>query len=81
MISGFSQIPAYEWAFGDVNPPDVLADCSRVEGETAHKKARNLLAATGVAAVAGSAFFTQGKGESILRFCFGKKPEALESWA
>jgi aminotransferase len=56
----------------------VLADCSRVEGETAHKKARNLLAATGVAAVAGSAFFTQGKGESILRFCFGKKPEALD---
>ena len=56
----------------------VLADCSRVEGETAHKKARNLLAATGVAAVAGSAFFMQGKGESILRFCFGKKPEALD---
>ena len=56
----------------------MLADCSRVEGETAHKKARNLLAATGVAAVAGSAFFTQGKGESILRFCFGKKPEALD---
>ncbi len=56
----------------------VLADSSRIEGETAHKKARNLLAATGVAAVAGSAFFTQGKGESILRFCFGKKPEALD---
>lgn len=56
----------------------VLADASRIEGETAQKKARNLLAATGVAAVAGSAFFTQGKGEDILRFCFGKKPAALD---
>ena len=56
----------------------VLADATRVPGETAHKKARNLLAATGVAAVAGSAFFTQGRGENILRFCFGKKPEDLD---
>ena len=56
----------------------VLADASRVPGETAYKKARHLLAATGVAAVAGSAFFTQGRGENILRFCFGKKPEDLD---
>ena len=56
----------------------VLADASRIEGETAHKKARNLLAATGIAAVAGSAFFTPGRGENMLRFCFGKKPEALD---
>ena len=56
----------------------VLADATRVPGETAHKKARHLLAATGVAAVAGSAFFTQGRGENILRFCFGKKPEDLD---
>lgn len=56
----------------------VLADVSRVPGETAHKKARHLLAATGVAAVSGTAFFTQGRGENILRFCFGKKPEDLE---
>ena len=56
----------------------VLADASRVPGETAHKKARQLLATTGVAAVAGSAFFTQGRGENVLRFCFGKKPEDLD---
>jgi len=56
----------------------VLADASRIDGETAAKKARNLLAATGVAAVAGSAFFMQGRGENMLRFCFGKKPEALD---
>ncbi|HEY6376592.1 MAG TPA: aminotransferase class I/II-fold pyridoxal phosphate-dependent enzyme [Edaphobacter sp.] len=56
----------------------VLADVSRIPGDTAYKKARQLLAATGVAAVAGTAFFTQGRGENILRFCFGKKPEDLD---
>lgn len=55
-----------------------LADVSRVPGETAQKKARNLLNATGVAAVAGTAFFAEGRGENLLRFCFGKKPEALD---
>lgn len=56
----------------------VLADATRIAGDTSQKKARNLLAATGVAAVAGTAFFAQGRGENILRFCFGKKPEALD---
>lgn len=56
----------------------ILADVSRLPGDTAHKKARNLLAATGVAAVAGTAFFADGRGENVLRFCFGKKPEALD---
>jgi aminotransferase len=56
----------------------VLADASRLEGETAAKKARNLLAATGVAAVAGSAFFRPGRGENLLRFCFAKRDEDLD---
>lgn len=56
----------------------ILADVSRLPGNTAQKKARNLLAATGVAAVAGTAFFADGRGENTLRFCFGKKPEALD---
>ncbi|HUZ94395.1 MAG TPA: aminotransferase class I/II-fold pyridoxal phosphate-dependent enzyme [Edaphobacter sp.] len=56
----------------------ILADVSRLPGDTAHKKARNLLAATGVAAVAGTAFFADGRGENTLRFFFGKKPEALD---
>jgi aminotransferase len=56
----------------------VLADARRIPGETAQRKARNLLAATGIAAVAGTAFFTQGRGENALRFCFGKKPDALD---
>jgi aminotransferase len=56
----------------------VLADASRIAGDTAREKARTLLGVTGVAAVAGSAFFTKGRGENILRFCFGKKPEDLD---
>jgi len=56
----------------------VLADASRIPGQTAAQKARNLLAATGVAAVAGSAFFALEGGKNLLRFCFGKTPEALD---
>jgi len=56
----------------------VIADASRIPGVTAAKKARTLLAATGVAAVAGSAFYASGGGENLLRFCFGKMPEALD---
>jgi aminotransferase len=56
----------------------ILADASRIPGQTAAQKARSLLAATGVAAVAGSAFFAHGGGENLLRFCFGKTPEALD---
>src|SRR5579883_517152 len=56
----------------------VLADVSAVPGVTAREKARNLLAKTGVAGVAGSAFFTGGRGEDILRFCFAKRDEDLK---
>jgi aminotransferase len=56
----------------------VLADVSSIEGERASVKARNLLRATGVAAVAGSAFYGSGRGEDILRFCFAKQPADLD---
>lgn len=56
----------------------VLADVSRIPGETAAQKARALLQATGVAAVAGSAFFQPGRGENLLRFCFAKKDVELD---
>jgi aminotransferase len=56
----------------------VLADCSHISGETAPKRARNLLAATGIAAVAGTAFFAGGRGNDILRFCFAKRDEDLD---
>jgi len=56
----------------------ILADASRLEGETAAQKARVLLAATGVGSVAGSAFFQKGRGENLLRFCFAKKDVDLD---
>ncbi|MGD0630075.1 MAG: aminotransferase class I/II-fold pyridoxal phosphate-dependent enzyme [Terracidiphilus sp.] len=56
----------------------VLADATSLKGSTAAEKARNLLAATGVASVAGSAFFRPGRGENLLRFCFAKKDEDLD---
>jgi aminotransferase len=55
----------------------VLADVSSIDGATAAEKARHLLKQTGVAAVAGSAFFRKGKGENLLRFCFAKKDDEL----
>ncbi len=56
----------------------VLAKATRLPGTTAAQKARHLLAATGVASVGGSAFFRQGRGEDLLRFCFAKKDEDLD---
>jgi aminotransferase len=56
----------------------VLAEASSLPGDSAAAKARQLLAATGVAAVAGSAFFRSGYGENLLRFCFAKKDRDLD---
>jgi aminotransferase len=56
----------------------VLADASPLPGASAAEKARALLRATGVAAVAGSAFFRKGRGENLLRFCFAKQDAALD---
>jgi aminotransferase len=55
----------------------VLASAGDLPGATAAEKARALLAKTGVASVAGSAFFRAGKGEDLLRFCFAKKDRDL----
>ena len=55
----------------------VLADVSALPGTPAKEKARTLLALTGVAAVAGSAFSGPGRGEHLLRFCFAKKQDAI----
>ena len=56
----------------------VLARVDRLPGETAAQKARHLLKATGVASVAGSAFFRPGRGENLLRFCFAKQDYDLD---
>ena len=60
----------------------VLADVQHVPVADAKAKARRLLADTGVAAVAGSAFFGRdadgtSRGEGLLRFCFAKKDAEL----
>jgi aminotransferase len=59
----------------------ILAEAQGLPGLTAAEKARALLAKTGVAAVAGSAFFGtdngRSKGEDLLRFCFAKKDMEL----
>jgi aminotransferase len=60
----------------------ILADATSIPGPTAKLKARELLKSTGVAAVAGSAFFgadAQGinRGENLLRFCFAKKQSEI----
>ncbi|ADW70538.1 pyridoxal phosphate-dependent aminotransferase [Granulicella tundricola] len=57
----------------------ILADCGPLlKGANAAEKARDLLRRTGVAAVAGSAFFRAGGGgENLLRFCFAKKDADL----
>jgi aminotransferase len=61
----------------------VLADATAIAGASAKEKARALLRETGVAAVAGSAFFGAdsdgiNRGENLLRFCFAKKQDDLE---
>ena len=56
----------------------ILARAAHLPGKTSAQKARNLLAATGVAAVAGSAFFRPGRGEDLLRFCFAKNDAELD---
>jgi aminotransferase len=56
----------------------VLADVSCVEGSTAKEKARTLLRERGVAGVAGTAFFHEGRGQNLLRFCFAKRDDDLE---
>jgi aminotransferase len=56
----------------------ILAKASGLNGSNARERARHLLAVTGVAAVAGSAFFRPGRGEDLLRFCFAKQDDELD---
>ncbi len=61
----------------------VLADASAIAGADAKQKARTLLKETGIASVAGSAFFGldgsgKNRGEHLLRFCFAKKQPDLD---
>lgn len=56
----------------------VLADATILGGSTSKEKSMTLLRETGVATVAGSAFYHGGGGENLIRFCFAKTDAELE---
>ena len=56
----------------------VLADVSRLPGNTGRDRAMYLLDKTGVAGVPGEAFFAGPEGNRFMRFCFAKTHEDLE---
>lgn len=58
-----------------------LADTARLGAPDARAAARVLLERTGVAAVPGTAFYADGGGEGLLRFCYAKADEELEEAA
>jgi len=63
--------------------PTMCWPAQAISRQERRRKGRHLLAVTGVAAVAGSAFFRagaegQGHGENLLRFCFAKRDRDLD---
>lgn len=56
----------------------VLADVSRLPGNTGRERAMYLLEKTGVAGVPGEAFFNGERGSGFMRFCFAKTDNDLE---
>ncbi len=56
----------------------VLADMSAVPGSSSKEKALTLLRETGVACVPGAAFYHDGSGENLARFCFAKEDHVLD---
>ena len=58
-----------------------LASTARLGQATAKEAALTLLERTGVASVPGSAFYADGGGEGLLRFCYAKEMDELEEAA
>ncbi|HET7545795.1 MAG TPA: aminotransferase class I/II-fold pyridoxal phosphate-dependent enzyme [Polyangiaceae bacterium] len=56
----------------------VLADSRNLPGASAKQRALALLHACGVAAVPGSAFFQDGRGDDLLRFSYAKREAELD---
>ncbi|HOO46542.1 MAG TPA: aminotransferase class I/II-fold pyridoxal phosphate-dependent enzyme, partial [Deltaproteobacteria bacterium] len=56
----------------------ILADTSSIPGSDSKEKALYILEKTGVACVPGKAFFNNGAGENLARFCFAKHDEVLD---
>lgn len=54
-----------------------LADISPLPGKTSKERAMYLLHSTGVACVPGNAFYEGDAGETLARFCFGRKASIL----
>ena len=59
----------------------VLTNLEKVPGKTSKEKAMEFLKATGVAGVPGEAFYHDGSGKSLIRFCFAKDDTVLEEVA
>lgn len=57
----------------------VLADVSSLPGKTSKERAMYILNKVGVASVPGSAFYHDGAGDNLVRFCFAKNPDVLEN--
>jgi aminotransferase len=56
----------------------VLADVSRIPGDSAKERAMKILEWSGVATVPGSAFYHDQGGDTLVRLCFAKKDAVLE---
>jgi aminotransferase len=56
----------------------VLSDISRIPGDTGKDKAMHFLRETGVACVPGEAFYHDGYGTDLARFCFAKADAELD---
>lgn len=59
----------------------VLADVSRLGFETSREAAMALLERAGIASVAGTSFYKDPVGETLVRFCFAKEDSVLEEAA
>ncbi len=56
----------------------VLADINSVPGENSKEKTMEFLRKTGVAGVPGQAFYHDGEGGSLARFCFAKEDALID---
>ena len=56
----------------------VLADASILGGNSSKEKSMTLLRETGIATVAGSAFYSGSGGDKLIRFCFAKSDAELQ---
>ncbi len=55
----------------------IMADVSKVPGDTSKEKAMFLLKETGIGTVPGDAFYKNGSGKNLVRFCFAKDIEII----